>query len=180
MQSKCSLIIKNFVPSIVNNLKVKSPNIHGKKPISKFKENLILTVETKSIDSRETSLFKTYLQFAGTSTTRSIIIWIYIIRWIHLHTTHYSANSFLCALEVDERFSKNFPSTAFWLKEYQINNILQLIILLEKFSHRYMMWSLHLEPQMLKQSIAQHSPKTAKLLEYSAQHAEKQLDPGYI
>lgn len=94
--------------------------------------------------------------------------------------THYSANSFLCAHEVDERFSKNFPSTAFWLKEYQINNILQLIILLEKFSHRYMMWSLHLEPQMLKQSIAQHSPKTAKLLEYSAQHAEKQLDPGYI
>ena len=47
MQSKCSLIIKNFVPSIVNNLKVKSPNIHSKKPISKFKENLILTVETK-------------------------------------------------------------------------------------------------------------------------------------
>ena len=74
MQSKCSLIIKNFVPSIVNNLKVKSPNIHGKKPISKFKENLILTVETKSIDLRETSLFKTYLQFAGTSTTKSIII----------------------------------------------------------------------------------------------------------
>ncbi len=43
-----------------------------------------------------------------------------------------------------------------------------------------MMWSLRREPQMPKQSIVQHSLKTAKLLEYSAHYAENQRVPGQI